>query len=97
VSCEYWKRRYDTLVDILKEEYGSAAVIDLLVEVTERIDRETQKHRTEKISSEDIDLSDSWFMYCKHCGKTTLHKDTDPCGSGAVGVCTVCGCPNRHI
>jgi len=44
-----------------------------------------------------IDLEDSWFMYCKHCKKTTLHKDTDPCGSGAVGTCTECGCPNRHM
>jgi len=91
MSCEYWKRRYDVLVDVLKEKYGSAVVIGLLEEVTERIEREdSQKRRAKK-----IDLEDSWFMYCKHCGKTTLHKDTDPCGSGAVGTCTVCGCPNR--
>ena len=86
MSCEYWKRRYDVLVDVLKERYGPA-VIDLLGEVTERIERENKK--------KDVDLSDTWFMRCRHCGRVTLHKDTDPCGSGAVGTCTECGCPNR--
>ena len=95
MSCEYWKRRYDVLVDVLKEEYGSAIVIDLLGEVTERIERENQKHRTEKIDSKDIDLSDTWLRYCKDCGRLTWHKDISWIGSGMVGACTVCGCLNR--
>ena len=60
-------------------------------------EQKSQKHRTEKIDSKDIDLEDSWFMYCRNCGKTTWHKDPCPCGCGAVGTCTVCGRPNRHI
>jgi len=60
MSCEYWKRRYDVLVDVLKEEYGSA-VIDLLGEVTERIDREeSRKHRAEKIDFKWDEDSDEW-------------------------------------
>ncbi len=42
-----------------------------------------------------IDLSDTWLRYCKDCKRLTWHKDTDPCGSGVVGTCTVCGRPNR--
>lgn len=40
IDMNYWKRRYDTLLDVLKEDYGASVVICLLEEVDEQMEEE---------------------------------------------------------